>query len=229
MKETFYFPHDNNAHSDPKLMGVFMELWLTWIWMYWILIEILHQQKDWYITKEQFNHYVKWYSMKENKWQVIVEQLLNTYFTNDLFCSTEDWRVYSSRVLKNKEFREDLSKKRSEAWKKSAEKRAKQKDNPTSVEQKWTSVEQGKERKGKEKEIKYWDLVKLTEEEYLRLVKEYSKQIIDNKIEIMDNRCWANWKKYKDYNKALRTWLKKDQATTSNITKTQTKPLTWKM
>lgn len=151
MKETFYFPHDNNAHTDPRLMSVFMECWLAWIWLFWIIIELLHQQEDGKITKEQFDNYVKWYAGKET-W-TRVEQLLDTYLTNDLLCLTDDEMIYSNRVLQNKKFRDDLSAKRSIAWKKSAKSRAKNKGDSTSVEQNLTSVEQGKERKGKERKI----------------------------------------------------------------------------
>lgn len=148
MKESFYFPHDNNAHNDPKLMTVFMKTWLSWIGLYWILIENMHQQENWMITEEQYTDYINWYSSKENRWTTLVEQLLNIYLTTGLFCKNDEWMIYSKRVLENKDYRENISKKRSEAWKKSWLSRWY-----------WTSVEQvlnkwwtrkGKERKGKE-------------------------------------------------------------------------------
>jgi hypothetical protein len=147
MKEAFYFPHDNNAHNDPKLMTVFMKTWLSWVWLYWILVELLHQQNDWRIKKEEYDHYIKWYTSNENKWTAFVEQVLNIYITSELFFLDDDWYITSKRVLENKKYREELSEKRSEAWKKSALARQKS----TSVEQNWTSVEQGKEKKGKER------------------------------------------------------------------------------
>ena len=164
MKETFYFPHDNNAHNDPKIMSLFMNVWLSWIGLYWILIELLHQQESWMITKEQFENYIKWYSMKETwTWTRFVEQMLKCVETSWLFCFTDDWQVYSKRVLENKQFREDISKKRSDAWKASAKKRALIKDKSTSVEQNWTNDEQGKERKRKERKEKENKIIKLEE------------------------------------------------------------------
>lgn len=152
MKETFYFPHDNNAHNDPKLMSVLMWIWLSWIWIYWIIIEIMHQQKDWKISEDEFKNYLKFYSWNEK--EDFVEQVLNKFETSQIFCF-EDWKVFSKRVLENKKFRSDLKEKRSKAWKKSAEKRALTKDNPTSVEQNSTSDEQWKgKRKEKENEKK---------------------------------------------------------------------------
>ena len=148
MKETFYFPHDNNAHNDPKLMSVFMEVWLSWIWLYWVIIELLHQQDTGIITEQQFNNYVKFYT-----WWTNVEQMLNILKTSWLFC-IEDWNIFSKRVLENKNFREDLREKRRLAGIESAKKRAWNKEESTSVEQNLTNAQQGKERKGNKKENK---------------------------------------------------------------------------
>lgn len=149
MKEAFYFPHDNNAHNDPKLMTVFMKTWLSWVGLYWILVELLHQQDDWRIKKEEYDQYIKWYTSNENKWSAFVEQVLNIYITSELFLLDNDWFITSRRVLENKKYREELSEKRSLAGKKSALARQK----ATIVEQNLTSVEQGKERKGNKKKI----------------------------------------------------------------------------
>lgn len=146
MKESFYFPHDNNAHNDPKLMTVFMKTWLSWIWLYWIIIEIMHQQESWKIKKEQYDDCIRWYTMNESKWWSLVEHLLNIYLTSELFCLDDEWYVYSKRVLENKKYREELIEKRSEAWKKSALARQKS----TSVEQVLNKERKGKEIKGKE-------------------------------------------------------------------------------
>jgi len=62
------------------------------------------------------------------------------------------------------------------------------------------------------KEI-YKENVLLLPDEYLKLCKEFGKEIIDSKIEDLDNYAGTNpsrFKKYKDHNRVLRTWLKKD-------------------
>lgn len=46
MKESFYFPHDYNAISDPKMILLLSEGGLSAVAIYWILIELLHQQSD---------------------------------------------------------------------------------------------------------------------------------------------------------------------------------------
>lgn len=148
MKESFYFPHDNNAHNDPKLMWLLTSVWLAWIWIYWILIEVMHQQEDWKMSEEQFTNYISFYSL--NSWWEFVEQVLNIFRTSEIFCF-ENWKVFSKRVIKNKQFRDDLREKRKKAWEISAKKRALKREEWTSVEQNSTSVEHNPNNK---KEIK---------------------------------------------------------------------------
>lgn len=217
MKESFYFPHDNNAHNDPKIMWMLMSMWLASIWIYWIIIEIMHQQKDWILNEDEFKNYIQFYSVKENS--TFVEDMLNKFETTWIFCF-EDWKVFSNRVLKNKEYRSDLKEKRSNAWKKSAEKRALQRQESTSVEQNSTSDEQWKEKKGnkKEKEIeieikhKYWEYLNilLLDKEKEKIINDYSQEIFDKYIIILSEWIKMKWYKYQDHNLALRNWIRKD-------------------
>lgn len=148
MKETFYFPHDTNAIQDPKIMSVLAECWLSGVAIYWILIEILHQQENWMITLDEYSRYIKFYfSFEEKRSEQVLNKIEQTLIKSNLLLN--EWNfVYSKRVLDNKKIRKNISEKRSLAGKKSATARAK----ATSVEQNWTSVEQNptKERKGKE-------------------------------------------------------------------------------
>lgn len=43
-KDAFYFSHDYNARSDPKLMRVAMKLGMDGIGMYWCIVEMLYEQ-----------------------------------------------------------------------------------------------------------------------------------------------------------------------------------------
>lgn len=58
------------------------------------------------------------------------------------------------------------------------------------------------------------DNVKLTQEQYNSLIGEFGKPTVDSKILDMDNYVTQKNKPYKDYNKALRTWLRKDNTDT---------------
>ncbi len=168
MKDAFYFPHDSNAIQDPKMMILFYECGLMGIGLYWIIVEIMHQQEDGKITEESFKSYLKFYfkidaiqnqqmlnTCSTNAEQVLnkIEQVLNS---TQLFVK-QDGFVFSHRVLKNQESRKVISKKRSLAGKKSFELRSKSHINSTNVQQVSTRVEQvrtsvehtkGKERKG---------------------------------------------------------------------------------
>ena len=151
-KDTFYFSHDYNSIQDPKMMDLLSSCGLTGIGMYWIIIEILHQQETGTITLDQFKKYIKFYTAFQTGGQHVLERLEQELIKSNLLVE-KDGIVYSERVLSNKKIREEISQKRSLAGIKSAE----SKGFKTSVEQNPTSVEQNqtKERKGKEiKEIK---------------------------------------------------------------------------
>lgn len=195
MKESYYFPHDYNAHSDPRIMNLIMKVGLSGVGLYWILIEILHNQEDGHVTYEQFEMYVRFYSTNENKWETLVEHLLNIFFEVWLFVKTSENLVYSSRVLKNKNLRKDIQKKRSEAWKKSAQVRQKK----TSVEQKWTSVEQNPTKEKKGKEILISKDINNNSKELLQN-QDFEKKIITQEIDLLiseiSDTCESLWVAY---------------------------------
>lgn len=60
------------------------------------------------------------------------------------------------------------------------------------------------------KKKRHRDYVLLTDDEYNRLINEFGQSIIDSKIEDLDNYIGSTGKKYKDHNRTLRTWLKRD-------------------
>lgn len=152
MKESFYFPHDTNAIQDPKLLMLLSKCGLDGIGLYWILIEILHQDSTGKIDKNLFDNYIEFYSKHQSGDSSFITNVKQMFNTTKLFVEHEGF-IYSERVLRNKETRNLLSEKRSIAGLKSAEIRKKLSVS-TSVEQKLTSVEQGKEKKRKEiKEI----------------------------------------------------------------------------
>jgi hypothetical protein len=41
MKDAYYFPHDSNAHKDPKILGLRLKCNLEGVAIFWMLIEIL--------------------------------------------------------------------------------------------------------------------------------------------------------------------------------------------
>ena len=65
-KEAYYFPHDNNAIQDPKMMTLLYECGLMGVGLYWIVIEILHQQESGMITAEELTRFVNFYSSHDD-------------------------------------------------------------------------------------------------------------------------------------------------------------------
>jgi len=149
MKEAFYFPHDCNAISDPKIMQLLSKCGMAGVGLYWVIIEILHSQEDGMISEDAFKDYIKFYgqySYKGTDWNDEFEQVLN----KTQLLLNKDGFVFSKRVLQNKFERKKLSEIRSLAGKKSGVSRSKYKDR-TNVQQNSTNVEQNlQERKGKE-------------------------------------------------------------------------------
>lgn len=172
----------------------------------------MHQQDSGRITIAQYENYIKWYCSREDS--TLAEQLLNTYLTQWLFYKTDGGFVCSRRVLQNKEYRDKLSTKRSEAGKKSAEARAKS----TSVEQVQNFVEQWNEMKWNETKVKdtntddvymqAWHL-SITHDEFSKLEKVYGAEKSDEVVQWILN--YRKNTKYKSLYLTALTWLKRDQ------------------
>lgn len=45
-KYSYYFPHDDNAHNDPKLVKLSMSGW-DLVGLYWAIVGMLHEQGGW--------------------------------------------------------------------------------------------------------------------------------------------------------------------------------------
>jgi len=170
MKETYYFSHDYNASQDPKIMSLVAKCGLSGIGMYWILIEILHQQPESKINREIYDDYIDFYGRIDAENEHLLNKIKDVLIDVGLFVE-QDGFIFSKRVLENKKQREILSEKRSFAGKKSAEARR----NNTSVEQVLNKRQQGKERKGKERKDNNSEPSSLISENQLSLNDLYGK------------------------------------------------------
>jgi hypothetical protein len=108
MKETYYFRHDTNATQDPKMISLLMECGLMGIGAFWVLVEIMHQQKDGAISKEEFKKYLNFYG-KQGVWSDAVISLCERLlFTTKLFIE-KGGKITSERVIENLKTRNALS------------------------------------------------------------------------------------------------------------------------
>lgn len=149
MKDTYYFQHDYNPTSDPKVQALIGECGAVGYGIFWRIVEMLHEDE---LHKLQCKKYIYLALAKQMLTSVeqvesIIKNCIDTY---ELFKTDGDF-FWSERVMRNINKRTELSNKRSKAGKMSAEMRK----NSTSVEQVSTSVQQNptKERKVKENKV----------------------------------------------------------------------------
>lgn len=201
MKDTFYFQHDYNAIQDPKMMSLLFDCGLAGIGIYWIIIEILHQQENGTITEDELRNYICFYS-KFEKDQQVLNKIKDLLMTSGLLIKM-DHLIGSNRVMRNKQYRSNISEKRSIAGKKSAELRIKSaiQQNPTSVEQNPT-----KERKGKERKYSIID----HPFDFESLWNKYPRRIGKKKAEAHFRASVKTEEDFKNINTALDNYLRSD-------------------
>ena len=161
-KETSYFSHDANAKDDFKVMLLIEELGLKGYGIFWVLIETLREQQN-------YKYPLKLLSVLARKYNTTLAKLEVVVRNYHLFIIEDDCFFYSSSLNRRMQKMEEAIEQRVIAGKISAAKR-KQKQieqlkqleinlsvNDSSerpLNECSTSVQQIKEKKNKEKEIK---------------------------------------------------------------------------
>ena len=149
MKESYYFQHDYEPTSDPKISALLAEYGAEGYGIFWRTIEMLHSNTDHKIPKKKYIFIA------------IAKQLLTSadkiievidYATNvcELFLDDKDF-IISQRVLNNFKKRDSISEKRSEAGKRSASVRYGVVNNTCSTKNSFVQQNSTKGYKGKEK------------------------------------------------------------------------------
>lgn len=194
-QETCYFSHDANAKDDFKVMLLIEELGLEGYGIFWVLIETLREQQNYKYPLKLLSVLARKYNTTLTKLEVVVRNY-------HLFVIEDDCFFYSSSLNRRMQKMEEVREQRVIAGKISAAKR-KQKQieqlkqleinlsvNDSSerpLNECYTSVQQIKEKKNKEKEIKYSSADEAEKFEQLNqqlLTKQLSK---DLKIEKLEN------------------------------------------
>lgn len=145
-KETYYFQHDYEPTSDPKIQALLGEFGGVGYGIFWRIVEMLHSDETHKLPKKKFVYsaIAKQMSTSVEQLEAILEYMIDTC---ELFQQDSDF-IWSERVLRNIDARDAIREKRSIAGKASAEARKK----ATLVEHLLTHVQQNptKEKKGKE-------------------------------------------------------------------------------
>ena len=108
MKDAYYFPHDSNAIQDPKMMTLLSECGLYGVGLYWVLIEVLHQQPCGAIGVPELRHYINFYGKQSDYNEIILSKIEKVLFDTKLLINDGKY-VYSERVKNNLKIRAELS------------------------------------------------------------------------------------------------------------------------
>ena len=80
----------------------------------------------------------------------------------------------------------------------------------------------------KEKKLKFWDFVLLTQNEHTKLLADLWEKILEQTIENLNNYIWSRGKKYKSHYHTIRAWNKDFLAKQKNKEVKKTSPATQK-
>ena len=155
MKDTYYFSHDYNPTSDPKIQALIGEHGAVGYGLYWRIVEMLHEEGTHKLPCKKYIYLAlaKQMSLDVDTVELVIKCCIELC---ELF-NSDGIMFWSERVLRNIGKRNEISTKRSEAGKRSAELRkslASDEQNSTNVEQVSTSVQQNSTKERKVKEIK---------------------------------------------------------------------------
>ena len=147
-KPVSYFPHDDNARNDEKLLLLRKKFGLSGIGIYWGVLEVLSQSPEGFISRESLMLQAPSIGT-QGRWMAVWIDYASTI---DLIKS--DHRgLFSERMLEHKKHRKLLS----EKGKEGAERRWEGHSHPISLPNSHPNASKVKESKGKETYTKEFD------------------------------------------------------------------------
>lgn len=228
-KDTFYFQHDYEPLSDPKLLALVGEFGAAGYGIFWRIVEMLHSDESHRLGHEKYI-----YSAIAKQMSTPVEQVEEVINYAIVVCKlfvSDGESYWSERVYRNVEKREEIADKKRKAGLASAQARAEMVKKATHVEHLLTPVEQNptegnKEKERKEKEIKenknegekkQSETAKRfqppTEDEVSLFCSEKGYDVDPEKfVAFYASKGWMiGNNKMKDWRSAVVTWSKKDR------------------
>jgi len=216
-KNSYYFPHDYNSIQDPKMMTLLGSCGLGGIGIYWIIIEILHQQPDGKITIEAYENYIQFYAGFENKREDYVSKIKQMLSKTNLLLNDGKY-IWSERVLNNFKKREEISQNRAKAGRIGGLNKS---SNMANAKQNVANAKQNVANKIKGNKNK---INNISNNNHLPTQKDFEKidiqsicddykvpqSFVLSKWDDIINYCHSRNKRYSDFNRVLRTWVKKD-------------------
>lgn len=108
MKDTIYFPHDFDAHTDPKIIKLRMKFWWEWYGLYRATLESMRWDADIQLKQSDIDAFAFRLQYDNKKY----EDILNYCVEIELFIfDTKDCVYFSKRLQEDAEFMRNKSKK----------------------------------------------------------------------------------------------------------------------
>lgn len=209
MKKTYYFQHDFEAISDPKIQFIIARFQATGYGLWWRIVEMLHQDENNRLLLKDYLFIAIAGQMNVN--EKFVKEFIDSCINDVQLLQTDGEYFWSERVIKNVGRMNEVKEKRSQAGKKSAEKRIDNQQVATSVEQVLTSVEQNSTKENKRKEKNIYTPPCLSDVALFFEQNGYSKKIAEHAWNYYEDANWkdSNGKKVKNWKQKMRgVWFK---------------------
>ena len=205
-KDTFYFPHDYEPTSDPKIQALLGEYGGLGYGVYWRVIEMLHSDSNHKLPLKQYVFLAIAKQMLASAEQILA--IINFAAKQcELFVSDDEF-IWSRRVNDNILKREEISQKRAISGRLGASK----KHSLANASKCLAKSSKGKERKRKE-----YICVIPSVEEISNYCHERNNNInAQSFFDFYQSKGWMIGKnKMKDWKAAVRTWEKNNHNTKS--------------
>ena len=173
MKDTIYFRHDYDSHSDPKIIKLRMRYWREWYGIFWALLEVMRADSEIVIRDSEIDAIAFRLHYDCNAIRDILEYMVSI----NLLCNDkEDQTFYSERLQDDAEYmREKSTKAKASA---DARRKKKPKKNANALQ---TQSEGNAINDSIWKDIKEINI--LSEQEIKNQIKQiYTEEIVNNNI-----------------------------------------------
>jgi hypothetical protein len=192
-KDAFYFPHFCNARHDRKIMRVRQELGVEGYGIFFMVLEVLRDQKDFKYPLEDIDLLAQEFGTSEQKVRVVI-------CNYKLFEIDEEEKFFSPKLLLYLQPYFRMKEQRKLAGMKSGQARQQKllNDRSTTVQQSlndsYTTVEQRKEKERKEKERKEKEILYMSRDVTEQNKKENKKEK-EKEIQDFFDRVWLLYPK----------------------------------
>lgn len=113
MKDAFYFPHDANAHADPKMCALIARFGYAGYGLWWTLVERMHDQAGGRF--EKFPDFYKGLAFSLQADEALLQALFTACINDFRLLKEDETHVWSDRVVRNLEERDAKRMKKIEA------------------------------------------------------------------------------------------------------------------